>query len=469
MDKLERIKLIHENISLAKNNMQISECVEKSIKNQLVFWEDEELTIPDKYYNGTVSMYISQERSIEAASKYKGKRVCVLNFASFVTPGGGVLRGTTAQEESVCRVTSLYPAISDQSVSCFYDNHKKKITDGLVGRDNTDDCIYTPNVLCFREDSFECTMLPEEEWYEISVITCAAPDQRYCGGEREYHPSDAKQLFDFEKRIKRILTIAAMYKTEVLILGAFGCGVFGNSPFIVAKAFEKQLTQFKHHFETVEFAVYCRNKSDENYRAFLSIDSVEEISKSEEDNIQNTSVKLPEKYQMISVNKVEQTLLYLEKYCYHTDRDRNQRWDFLCKRSEESFSGGCGGICGYKEYKRNLMYIKPYTSHLRYGKVASALCFIRMQAVDENTSINDVLNTIYEYSDAWYSHKTIADGEYMWRVHSGFNAILERLKKAYCESGGNQEIAAVLDVFSALQWNESRIQAIQSYLDNDDL
>ena len=56
MDKLERIKLIHENISLAKNNMQISECVEKTTKNQRVFWEDEELTIPDKYYNCNVSM-----------------------------------------------------------------------------------------------------------------------------------------------------------------------------------------------------------------------------------------------------------------------------------------------------------------------------------------------------------------------------------------------------------------------------
>lgn len=472
MDRLERINLIYANIDLAKKDTKISECVQKSIANQQIFWEKDELLVPDVCYASPANIYISQERSIEAAAKYAGKRVCVLNFASFVTPGGGVLRGTTAQEESICRVTSLYSAISDESVSPFYTTHKNQIAEGKVGRKNTDDCIYSPNILCFREDTFDCAMLPEDKWYEISVITCAAPDQRYCGGEREYHPNDVEQLHDFEKRIHRILTIAAMYKTEVLILGAFGCGVFGNSPSVVAKAFENQMSQFMHHFETIEFAIYCSNKHDDNYRAFLSIDTIKEIPKHTDEvslTVHPAAVALPEKWKNISAKEVERTLQYLQKYCYHTDRDCQQRMDFLIKRSEESFSGGCGGICGYKEYKRNLMYIKPYTSHLRYGKVAAALCFIRMQAINSETSLDDVIEKIRIYSDAWYSHKTIADGEFLWRVHSGFDAMLERLQRAYCESGGNHEIGVVLDVFSALQWNSNRIREIQGYLDNDDL
>lgn len=198
-----------------------------------------------------------------------------MNFATFVTPGGGVLRGTTAQEESICRVTSLYSAISDESVSSFYSRHKEQIKERTVSRKNSDDYIYTPNVICFREDSFECKMLPRDKWFEISVITCAAPDQCHYEGGIEYHPSDTELLFDFEKKIRRILTIAVMNKAEVLILGAFGCGVFGNYSDILAKAFENQLSQFKYHFETVEFAIYCRNRYDYNYRAFLAIDSIE--------------------------------------------------------------------------------------------------------------------------------------------------------------------------------------------------
>lgn len=278
MDRSERINLIHENIELAKTDAKISEYVQKSIANQHIFWEKDELAVPAECYTNPAKIYISQERSIEAAAKYAGKRVCVLNFASFVTPGGGVLRGTTAQEESICRVTSLYSSISDESVSSFYTTHKKLIEEGKVGRKNTDDCIYSPNILCYREDTFDCAMLPEDKWYEISVITCAAPDQRYCGGEREYHPGFVEQLLDFEKRINRILTIAAMYKTEVLILGAFGCGVFGNVPGIVARAFENQIAKFKYHFEAVEFAIFCNNRDTDNYRAFSAIESIEEIS-----------------------------------------------------------------------------------------------------------------------------------------------------------------------------------------------
>lgn len=106
---------------------------------------------------------------------------------------------------------------------------------------------------------------------------------------------------------------------------------------------------------------------------------------------------------------------------------------------------------------------------MRYGKVAPALCFIRMKAINSETSLDDVIKTIRIFSDAWYSHRTIADGEFLWRVHSGYDEVLERLQRAYCESGGNYEIGVVLDVFSALQWNSDRMQAIQRYLDDDEL
>ena len=66
-------------------------------------------------------------------------------------------------------------------------------------------------------------------------------------------------------------SVAAQHQAEVLILGAFGCGAFRNDPIVVAQAYKNILPEFIHHFQTIEFAVYCPPHDDSNYRAFKSI------------------------------------------------------------------------------------------------------------------------------------------------------------------------------------------------------
>lgn len=43
---------------------------------------------------------------------------------------------------------------------------------------HNDDIIYTPSVTVFKSDTANPTLLPEEEWYDVDVITCAAPNLR---------------------------------------------------------------------------------------------------------------------------------------------------------------------------------------------------------------------------------------------------------------------------------------------------
>ena len=216
----------------------------------------------DRRFRERVRVRVSRKRTLEAAHAYKSKRVCVLNFASPRTPGGGVTRGMGAQEECLCRISTLYPCLDTQALrNGFYNPHRES-GDGL----GTDDCIYTPGVTVFKADTPDCELLPEDQRWRTDVITCAAPDLRNVEGL-----SDARLRRIVEKRVRRILDVAAEKGADPLILGAFGCGVFQNPPKVVAAAMRDALEDYSHCFETVEFAVYCPPGHDEtNFRAFRS-------------------------------------------------------------------------------------------------------------------------------------------------------------------------------------------------------
>ena len=54
--------------------------------------------------------------------KQKGARpVLVLNLANPVNPGGGVRRGATAQEEDLCRISSLLVSLESMKAKTYYD------------------------------------------------------------------------------------------------------------------------------------------------------------------------------------------------------------------------------------------------------------------------------------------------------------------------------------------------------------
>ena len=90
-------------------------------------------------------------------------------------------------------------------------------------------------------------------------------------GDKKAEISDEDLAKLLERRIKRIITVAALTGNEVLILGAFGCGAFHNPPHIVANAFKEALTDTAKYFETIEFAVYHTRYETENYEVFKAV------------------------------------------------------------------------------------------------------------------------------------------------------------------------------------------------------
>ncbi len=281
MGRQERITIFEGTRYLCESSASLQKAIAASRAGQRIYWEGEEIEYGEARFATEAKLFLSQKKTVEAAMPYArtGKRTCILNFASSVAPGGGVLTGEQAQEESISRVSTLYFALSDpDTAGKFYDYHWELIRAGKMNRRNRDDLVYTPSVVAVRDDANWEAMMEENDWYEMDVITCAAPDVRQLGDVAQFSPTREELRVLHEIRWRCILAAAARHRADVLILGAFGCGVFANPPELVVEAFNNVLPEFRNHFETIEFAVYCCSKEDANYRAFSQIQDVQESS-----------------------------------------------------------------------------------------------------------------------------------------------------------------------------------------------
>ncbi len=269
----KNVEIFQETSKLCKQDPTLKQVIKESNAKQRIIYEwDEVEKVTEHAYTQEAQIVVSKKRSFEAARAYQGKKVCVHNFASATNPGGGVTKGSNAQEESLCRCSTLYFNLTQPvNMSGFYGPHRS-----LHSAVYNDDCIYTPDVMVIREDGEGAKLLKEKDWYPVNILTCAAPNLRLHpanamnpGGAAQavsLKPSELKELH--KKRLSRILDIARLEGNEVVILGAFGCGAFQNPPAVVVQAFAEILPEYKYDFETIEFAVFCTARDTENYDAF---------------------------------------------------------------------------------------------------------------------------------------------------------------------------------------------------------
>lgn len=259
------IKIFEDTQNTYKTNSFLIEAGNKTKENQICYKEGQEINCDKNRFPLDAKIVLSTKRTFEAAEKYvkEGKRVAVLNFANSFSPGGGVVHGARAQEECLCRVSNLYDCItSPQMIKNFYQPHIESLSDLA-----NDDAIYSPEVVVFKSDISLPQIRPENEWFKVDVITCAAPYTNPY--ECKITLQKLKQLH--ESRAKQILNIALVNKADVLILGAFGCGAFKNPPEIVAKVYKEMLKEYSHSFEVIEFAIYCPDKESHNYMCFKEV------------------------------------------------------------------------------------------------------------------------------------------------------------------------------------------------------
>ena len=192
----------------------------------------------------------------------KSKPILVLNLANPVNPGGGVRRGSKAQEEDLCRKSSLLLSLESLEASVYYKYNKSLNT--YMGSDAV---MITPQVEIIKDENGDLL----DESVIVSVMTCAAPMLR--DGMEGLTDQEYRDMV--YGRITGMLKVAAHLGYEVLILGAFGCGAFSNDAHVVSDLFYKALKEFdydgmkaKDFFRRIDFAVLSRSADQYNYKEF---------------------------------------------------------------------------------------------------------------------------------------------------------------------------------------------------------
>jgi uncharacterized protein (TIGR02452 family) len=277
-----------ERIEIFKNTVRLVKAKGYSLRDTTVTFDDmENMKNNTKFYSKKVNIEhnllpkydtkvsVMDNDCLDAAQSLVnlGLKPAVLNMASFHTPGGGVERGSAAQEESIFRRTNIF-----MSLYQFHEvgtNYKIEQREERYPLEMHYGGIYTPNVTVFRKSENEnCRVMSDP--FKIDVITLPAV--------RKPSIDENGDVADWVKdiltnKIKQILDIALENGNDSLVLSAFGCGAYGTPPKIVAKLFYDIIysDEYKNLFKEIVFAIINlpstngAHNPDGNFKPFKDI------------------------------------------------------------------------------------------------------------------------------------------------------------------------------------------------------
>lgn len=218
--KMQRIEIFEKNKELYnfyQDFLHFSKAVVVDEQNSLL-----KLSNTKKSNSWNISW--NQKKSLEDIPH---EDTAVLVFSSAKSPGGGILRGSSAQEEDISLVSSWYFQVKD--IQNFYDS---KNSNAL----NTSKILLIEKGYVFLDEYMQEIKNP----YSLSLIGCAAPNLK---GMLEQKQDISLVYSEYQKRLKNILVLAENLQKKNLVLGAWGCGVFGLDPQKIANIFSNEIHQ----------------------------------------------------------------------------------------------------------------------------------------------------------------------------------------------------------------------------------
>lgn len=196
---------------------------------------------------------IIPEDSFQAAKRYDNP--LVMNFANAHKPGGGFEFGATAQEEALCRCSTLIASIGSNKANEMYKYNN------LHAIPVESDYMLLSKVCVFRNEKCELQKDP----FLAGVITVPAPNRIGLAALTSIEKINEAMI----KRIQIMLLVAKTNNYKSLVLGAWGCGAFHNDPENVANCFKIVLEDYGYakYFDNICFAIYG-SETGKNITAF---------------------------------------------------------------------------------------------------------------------------------------------------------------------------------------------------------
>ncbi|KAG5183840.1 hypothetical protein JKP88DRAFT_181612 [Tribonema minus] len=168
-----------------------------------------------------------------------------LNFSDDEEAGGVVELGSAAQEESLFRQSNYFKTLLQE----FY-----PLCPG--------ECVYSPRVTVFRgAESHGWPLLASP--FEVALVACPALKYPCLTDEERFTAEDAELL---QVQLETVLQTACRYGHDAVVLGAWGCGVWGGAPAHSAEIFKCVLKKYEGAFREVRFAIIPPPKSNEYVR-----------------------------------------------------------------------------------------------------------------------------------------------------------------------------------------------------------
>lgn len=258
----KRVKILRETMKAAEDGCYFVEEREvklpfsfEQIKEVALYTPEQVAQLParDMSGSGPSRITLRNQDTLEAAfelhqrRKENEKPVLVLNFANPHRPGGGIRSRPGTQEEHLCIKTTVLCSLETEEAWPFYQTN---LDCGIQAQ--TDTILISPNTMVIRNPDLSL----REDPFPIAVMTVSAPIASRM--EQEELPNLENIL---RSRIRGMLRAAAAEGYTRLVLGAWGCGNFGNDPELVARLFHENLTG---NFEEVTMAVF--DNSEDQYR-----------------------------------------------------------------------------------------------------------------------------------------------------------------------------------------------------------
>ena len=262
-------------IQIAQDSIEISKKGEYQIGNRLYRFDTANDTklfvsmegvinaVKKKEKVGHPFIEVVNEGTVDAIfrlskNKQKNLSLGVLNFASAYNPGGGFESGAMAQEECLAYCSDLFMKQITGEGKGYYEINRRKNNPIYT------DTMFMSNVTFFRNSRFNLVSNPTM----CNVLTCPAVNIGALRGRVGTDMNFAKETM--KNRMRKILYLFAYYGCEELILGAFGCGVFGNNPEDVARNWFELLFDegLGDYFKYISFSIIDRNGRDSNIDIF---------------------------------------------------------------------------------------------------------------------------------------------------------------------------------------------------------